>query len=93
MMRYIAWAIPAIGFIGTVRGIGDALAQAHRAVEGDVAGVTESLGTAFNSTLIALLISMVLMFLLHQMQFVQERLVLDTGRYLDRNLIQHLRVP
>jgi biopolymer transport protein ExbB/TolQ len=93
MMRYIAWAIPAIGFIGTVRGIGDALAQAHRAVEGDVAGVTESLGTAFNSTLIALLISMVLMFLLHQLQFVQERLVLDTGRYLDRNLIQHLRVP
>jgi hypothetical protein len=36
---------------------------------------------------------MVLMFLLHQLQFVQERLVLDTGRYLDRNLIQHLRVP
>jgi biopolymer transport protein ExbB/TolQ len=93
MMRYIAWAIPAIGFIGTVRGIGDALAQAHRAVEGDVAGVTESLGTAFNSTLIALLISMVLMFLLHQLQFAQERLVHDTGRYLDQRLIQHLRVP
>jgi len=27
MVRYIAWAIPSIGFIGTVRGIGDALAQ------------------------------------------------------------------
>src|SRR5581483_9440 len=25
LVRYIAWAIPAIGFIGTVRGIGDAL--------------------------------------------------------------------
>ena len=25
MVRYIAWAIPSIGFIGTVRGIGDAL--------------------------------------------------------------------
>ncbi len=25
MIRYIAWAIPAIGFIGTVRGIGEAL--------------------------------------------------------------------
>ena len=33
MLRYIAWAIPAIGFIGTVRGIGDALGEAHKAVD------------------------------------------------------------
>jgi biopolymer transport protein ExbB/TolQ len=93
MVRYIAWAIPSIGFIGTVRGIGLALAQAHRAVEGDIAGVTENLGVAFNSTLIALLISIVLMFLLHQLQLQQERLVLDTETYLDEHLIQHLSVP
>jgi biopolymer transport protein ExbB/TolQ len=49
LLRYIAWAIPAIGFIGTVRGIGNALAQAHRAMQGDLSGVTQSLGTAFNS--------------------------------------------
>ena len=41
----------------------------------------------------ALLISIVLMFLLHQLQLQQERLVLDTETYLDRNLIQHLQVP
>jgi len=93
MVRYIAWAIPSIGFIGTVRGIGDALAQAHKAVEGDLAGVTQSLGTAFNSTFIALLISIVLMFLLHQLQLQQERLVLDTETYLDQHLIRHLQVP
>jgi biopolymer transport protein ExbB/TolQ len=92
MVRYIAWAIPSIGFIGTVRGIGDALGQAHKAVEGDIAGVTASLGVAFNSTFIALLISIVLMFLLHQLQLSQERLVLDTETYLDSHLIQHLRV-
>ena len=40
MIRYIAWAIPAIGFIGTVRHIGDALLQAHKAVTGDITGVT-----------------------------------------------------
>ena len=28
MIRYIIWAIPSIGFIGTVRGIGEALGQA-----------------------------------------------------------------
>jgi biopolymer transport protein ExbB/TolQ len=93
MVRYIAWAIPAIGFIGTVRGIGDALGQAHRALDGDVSGVTEGLGVAFNSTLVALLISIVLMFLLHQLQLTQERLVLDTEHYLDEHLVQHLRVP
>ena len=91
IIRYIAWAIPSIGFIGTVRGIGDALGQAHRAVEGDITGVTQSLGVAFNSTLIALLISIVVMFFVHQLQLVQERLVLDTEQYCDQHLVRHLR--
>jgi len=91
MIRYIAWAIPAIGFIGTVRGIGDALAQADKAVQGDISGVTQSLGVAFNSTLIALLISIVLMFLVHQLQSMQERLVFDTEAYCDEKLIRHMR--
>lgn len=91
MVRYIAWAIPSIGFIGTVRGMGEALGQAHRAVEGDIGGVTASLGVAFNSTLVALLISIVLMFLMHQLQQLQEKLVLDCHSYCDRNLLRHLR--
>ncbi len=91
MVRYIAWAIPSIGFIGTVRGIGAALGLAHRAVEGDITGVTRNLGVAFNSTFIALLISIVLMFLLHQLQLRQERLVLDTESYVDSHLIRHLQ--
>jgi len=93
MVRYIAWAIPSIGFIGTVRGIGDALAQAHKAVEGDITGVTQSLGVAFNSTFIALVISIVLMFFIYQLQLMQERLVLDTEYYCDEYLIRHLQVP
>lgn len=91
IIRYIAWAIPSIGFIGTVRGIGDALAQAHKAVEGDITGVTQSLGVAFNSTFIALVISIVVMFFVHQLQLTQERLVLDTENYADDNLIRHLQ--
>jgi biopolymer transport protein ExbB/TolQ len=91
MVRYIAWAIPSIGFIGTVRGIGAALGLAHRAVEGDISGVTESLGVAFNSTFIALVISIVLMFLVHQLQLLQERLVFETETYCDQNLIRHMQ--
>jgi len=90
-IRYIAWAIPSVGFIGTVRGIGDALGQAHRAVEGDITGVTASLGVAFNSTFIALVISIVLMFFIHQLQLMQERLVLDSERYVDRWLVRRLQ--
>ncbi len=91
IVRYIAWAIPSIGFIGTVRGIGDALAQAHQAVEGDITGVTQSLGVAFNSTFVALVISIVVMFFVHQLQRMQERIVLDTEAYCDDHLIAALR--
>ncbi len=91
MIRYISWAIPSIGFIGTVRGIGEALAQADKAVQGDIAGVTQSLGVAFNSTFIALLISIFLMFLVYQLQLVQERLVYDSENYCDDKLIRHMK--
>jgi len=91
MIRYISWAIPSIGFIGTVRGIGEALAQADKAVQGDIAGVTQSLGVAFNSTFIALLISIFLMFLVYQLQLLQERLVFDSQAYLDEKLIRHMK--
>jgi len=91
IIRYIAWAIPSVGFIGTVRGIGNALGQAHRAVEGDITGVTASLGVAFNSTFIALVISIVLMFFVHQLQLMQERLVLDSERYVDRWMVRRLK--
>ena len=90
MIRYISWAIPSVGFIGTVRGIGEALAQADRAVQGDIAGVTQSLGVAFNSTFIALLISIFLMFLVHQLTLMQERLVFDTEAYCDERLVRHM---
>jgi biopolymer transport protein ExbB/TolQ len=90
MVRYIAWAIPSIGFIGTVRGIGDALGQAYKAVEGDITGVTVSLGVAFNSTFVALVLSIVIMFCLHQLQLTQERLVLDCQRQSDRRLLRFL---
>ncbi len=90
MVRYIAWAIPSIGFIGTVRGIGDALGQAYKAVEGDISGVTVSLGVAFNSTFVALVLSIVIMFCLHQLQLSQERLVLNSQRYADKRLLRFL---
>jgi biopolymer transport protein ExbB/TolQ len=93
LVRYISWAIPAIGFIGTVRGIGLALAFAEDAIKGDITPVIEALGLAFNSTLVALLISMVLMYFVHIVQSRQESFVLDTQTYSRDKLIDVMKVP
>lgn len=93
LLRYLAWAIPSVGFIGTVRGIGEALAQADEAIKGDISGVTASLGLAFNSTLIALLLSIALMFFLHLLQGKQEKLVLDLKDFVSKRVITQMKTP
>jgi len=91
MIRYLIWAIPSIGFIGTVRGIGQALSMADQALAGDISGMTDSLGVAFNSTLVALLISIFLMFLFHQLQRLQDTQILDTQEYCEKYLLNRIR--
>ena len=91
MIRFSVWAIPAVGFVGTVRGIGAALQEAQRAAAGDVTGVTQGLGITFNATLVALTLTIVVMYFLHQIQLSQDRLVLDTKATVDNSLIRHLR--
>jgi len=93
LVRYITWAIPSVGFIGTVRGIGDALAQADDALKGDLAGVTSSLGLAFNSTLVALVLSIVLMFFMHLIQSRQEHLIQDFQEYCRVKIVELMKVP
>ena len=90
MLRYIVWAIPSIGFIGTVRGIGLALRRADEALQGDISGVTSALGVAFNSTLVALMISIILMLLVHLLQGAQEGLILRLQTYCREQLLDKL---
>jgi biopolymer transport protein ExbB/TolQ len=90
ILRFCVWAGPAIGFIGTVRGIGIALLGADLAVQGDITAVTGGLGVSFNSTLVALLLSIVLMYVLYEIQLAQERLVLDTEHYAEEQLVSRL---
>jgi biopolymer transport protein ExbB/TolQ len=92
MVRFTAWAIPAVGFVGTVRGIGAALQEAQGAMGGDISGVTMGLGITFNATLTALVCCIVVMFWMHQLQQFQDRLVLDCRTYVDRQLLRKLRV-
>jgi biopolymer transport protein ExbB/TolQ len=92
MVRFTAWAIPAVGFVGTVRGIGAALQEAQGAMGGDISGVTMGLGITFNATLTALVSCIIVMFWMHQLQQFQDRLVLDARTYVDRQLLRKLRV-
>ena len=93
LVRYIAWAIPAIGFIGTVRGIGLALAFAEDALKGDIAPVIDALGLAFNSTLVALILSMGLMYVMHVVQSRQEAFIIDLQTFCRGKLIDVMKVP
>ena len=76
-LKYISWAIPSIGFIGTVRGIGEALSKAAEAIDGNITGMTSSLGVAFNSTFVALLISIMLMLFITRIEYKQDSLIVS----------------
>jgi biopolymer transport protein ExbB/TolQ len=77
IVSYISWAIPSIGFIGTVRGIGQALSKASDALAGDISGMTDSLGVAFNSTFVALFLSIFLVMLMNFVQNYQDQILLN----------------
>lgn len=86
MIRYLIWAIPSVGFIGTVRGIGLALSNADKAISGNISLMTENLGIAFNSTFVALIISLVLMLFFHQLQKLQDENLVDIQKYCEKYL-------
>jgi biopolymer transport protein ExbB/TolQ len=70
LMRIIIWAIPILGFLGTVMGITIAIANiSPEALEESLPQVTGGLAVAFDTTALALALSMVLMFV----QFLVDR--------------------
>lgn len=95
-INYLAWAIPALGFVGTVRGLGMSLAEV-KGVPGEdglmiinLAPAISSLNFAFDTTLVALLLSMPLLFMIHSMQRDEEGLILDCQEYCLANLVARL---
>ena len=93
-LRYIVWLIPTLGFIGTVVGIALALNDAGSVENYQdpdlLKQLTQSLGVAFFTTLLALLQSAVLMFALHLVQGMEETSLNRIGQYCLDNLINRL---
>lgn len=92
LVKYIAWAIPSIGFLGTVRGIGMAMTQAEIAVSGDIGPMTESLGMAFNSTFVALLASIIIMLMLSFLGRAQDEQLVRVQEYCEKYLIKRISI-
>ena len=95
LLRYLVWAIPTFGFIGTVVGIAWTLNAVDLADPDDPAlltNLTGSLAVAFDTTLMALILSAILVFFMHQVQAMEEKSVNRAGHYCLRNLINRLYV-
>ena len=100
MITYLTWAIPAIGFLGTVRGLAGGLSSFRNVNPADKAAnaklmetVTDQLGIAFDCTFVALALSVVLMYLLHVVQKAEEMLVIDCQQYCQEHLLLRLYDP
>jgi hypothetical protein len=95
-VHYLAWAIPALGFLGTVRGLAGSLTMAGK-VDEELAEfinqATRHLNVAFDCTLVALALSLVLMFLVHSVQRDEEALVIDSQQYCLEHLVNRLYDP
>lgn len=90
--RYIAWLLPTIGFIGTIVGIAVAL-EFIDPKHMDVAGVTGRLGVSFYTTLVALIVSAVLVLIQHAVQKQEEFALNQAGRYCLKNLVNRVYIP
>ncbi len=93
-VHYLAWAIPAIGFLGTVRGLAGTMSMAGYTDDARfVEQVTRHLNVAFDCTLIALALSLLLMFMLHTVQRDEEAVVIDAQQYCLEHLVNRLYEP
>ena len=94
LLRYMMWLIPSLGFIGTVVGISLALAYAGQPgrIEDPLllTNVTQKLAVAFNTTLLALILSAVLVYLSGMVQTREERSLNRTSQYCLDNLVARL---
>lgn len=90
LIRFIAWMVPTVGFIGTVYGLGASLYEAGAQAEINVQETARTLGVGFDCTMVALMQSAVLVFIMHLVQEKEEMSVNLAGGYCLRNLINRL---
>ncbi len=95
-VNYLCWAIPAIGFLGTVRGLAGGMSMAgsqEAELSKFIKQATDQLGIAFDCTFVALSLSLLLMYVLHTVQRSEETLIIDCQEYCQEHLLLRLYDP
>ena len=99
-IKVFVWAIPILGFIGTVRGIGIAVASFSStmnnlndmsALQESFNEVTAGLSTAFDTTLLALVLSVLIMFPMTVLRKSELDLLNWVDEYCNENLLKRLK--
>ena len=87
LVRFITWAIPILGFLGTVLGITGAISGVTPEVlEKSLSTVTDGLAMAFDTTALALGLTMITMFCTFLVDRVESSVLETVDRYTDRQL-------
>lgn len=101
LIQGFAWAIPVLGFIGTVVGLSQAIGAFGTTLqrEGDFAGIKESLShvtgglsTAFDTTLVALVLALVLQLIISVLQAREADWLDACNEYCTRKVAGRLRL-
>lgn len=101
LIKGLIWAIPVLGFIGTVQGLGMAIgsfggvltnANDISALRGPLQGVTAGLATAFDTTYVALVAALGLQLLLVMVRKSEEELMDEAKNFCQRHLVGRLRL-
>ncbi len=92
-VKIIIWAIPILGFLGTVIGITIAIANLNpQQLENSLPEVTGGLGVAFDTTALALGLSMVLMFVQFVVDKYENRLLAAVDRRMTEDLVGRFKM-
>jgi biopolymer transport protein ExbB/TolQ len=89
-MRFLVWIIPTSGFIGTVVGISIALEGMQDPKNISFEKVTSGLAVAFYTTILALLLSAILVLLQNIVQRREETVLNRAAQYCLKNLINRI---
>ncbi len=97
IVRAFLWAIPLLGFIGTVVGLSHAISgmsfsnvEDVSKIVGSINNVTSGLGTAFDATLLGLVFAVVLNFPLNSLAKHEEEALNDIDAYCNEVLLPRL---
>jgi biopolymer transport protein ExbB/TolQ len=94
LVRFITWAIPILGFLGTVLGITGAISGVTpERLENDLNSVTDGLALAFDATALALGLTMLTMFFTYLVDRLEQNVLENVDRYVARHLAHRFERP